>query len=217
CPVEDETPLLPEEAENEPLMYVSGSFKGHTIEVLVDSGATASYINQEVVKRFKIPTSKKKDPEVIAFANDHPALCTQYCHIRLRLTENYAPVIQFNVVQMKFEAIIGKRWLARTVPQPIVDLAKYTIQVGPDVLVQGYPESTHKPLLSAMQFKRRLEKDQAYLCIIKTNDQSSSESSLSQNPEIQEILSSYQDVFPDKLPDELPPPRAVDHRIELIP
>lgn len=149
-PVQDETPVLPEEVEDEPLMYVAGFVNGHKIDVLVDCGATASYINHEVVKRFRIPTSKKKEPTTVAFGNGQPTPCTQYCHIRLKLAENYQPVIQFNVVHMKFEAILGKRWLARADPQPVVDLAKYTIRVGNDVCIQGYPEPSHKPVLSAM-------------------------------------------------------------------
>ncbi|KAF9177011.1 hypothetical protein BGZ49_005817, partial [Haplosporangium sp. Z 27] len=99
-PVTDEMPLLPEEPEDEPLMYVAGVVKGQKLDVMVDSGATASYINYEVVKRLNIPTSKKQNPTTVAFANGQPTLCTQYCHIRLKLAENFCPVIQFNVVQM---------------------------------------------------------------------------------------------------------------------
>lgn len=216
-PVKDETPLLPEEAENEPLMYVAGHVKGHKLDVLVDCGATASFISQEIVKRFKIPTSKKKQPSTVAFANAQPALCTQYCHVRLQLAENYSPVIQFNVIQMKFEAILGKRWLARTHPQPKIDLAKHTISIAPDVLIQGYSEPSHQPVLSAMQFKRSLTKEQAYLCIVKMTDPNDSNSSPAISLDVQEILSKYQDVFPEELPKELPPSRSVDHKIELLP
>ncbi|KAF9176430.1 hypothetical protein BGZ51_000672, partial [Haplosporangium sp. Z 767] len=207
-PVEDETPLLPEEVENEPLMYVAGHVKGHKLDVLIDCGATASFISQEVVKRFRIPTSKKKQPSTVAFANAQPALCTQYCHVRLKLAENYSPVIQFNVNQMKFEAILGKRWLAQTHSQPKIDFAKHTISIAPDVLIQGYPEPSHQPVLSAMQFKRYLNKEQAYLCIVKTTDQTDVDSKLVQSIEVQEVLSKYQDVFPEELPKELPPPRS---------
>lgn len=198
-------------------MYVAGIVKGHKLDVMVDSGASASFISHEIVKRLRIPTSKKSHPITVAFANGQPELCTQYCHIRLKLAENYSPVIQFNVVQMKFEAILGKRWLARTVPQPVIDLAKYTIRVGSDVLIQGYPHPTHTPVLSAMQFKRYLKKDQAYLCIVKSNSQDASPTFQVSKPQVQELLSKYQDVFPDELPKELPPSRSVDHKIEIIP
>ncbi|KAG0195564.1 hypothetical protein BGX31_006062, partial [Mortierella sp. GBA43] len=33
-PVQDETPILPEEVEDEPLMYVAGYVKGHKLDVL---------------------------------------------------------------------------------------------------------------------------------------------------------------------------------------
>ncbi|KAG0208667.1 hypothetical protein BGX31_002281, partial [Mortierella sp. GBA43] len=71
-PVQDETPVLPEEVEDEPLKYVAGYIKGHKLDVLVDCGATASYINREVVKRFRIPTSKKKEASTVAFGSGQP-------------------------------------------------------------------------------------------------------------------------------------------------
>jgi len=212
------TPQLPEETEDESLMYVAGYVKGHKLDVMVDCGATASYISQEVVRDLGIPTTKKKEVTTVAFGNGQPTPCTQYCHIRLKLADNYRPVIQFNVVQMKFEAILGKRWLARTVPQPELDLAKHTIRVGPDVLIQGYAEATHKPVLSAMQFKRCLGKEQAYLCIVRPMSESDSSPDLQQHSlQVQELVDKYQDVFPAELPKVLPPSRNVDHRIELVP
>jgi len=66
-PVEEETPILPDENEDEPLMYVAGYVKGRKFDVLIDSGASASYINSEVVKRLKIPTTKKKEVTTVAF------------------------------------------------------------------------------------------------------------------------------------------------------
>jgi len=59
--VEDETPVSPEEVEDEALMYVAAHVKNCKLDVLIDSGTTASYINAEVVKRLKIPTSIKRE------------------------------------------------------------------------------------------------------------------------------------------------------------
>ena len=36
-------------------------------------------------------------------------------------------------------------------------------------------------------------------------------------PAIEQLLSSFKDVFPEDLPQGLPPSRATDHRIDLIP
>ena len=58
------------------------------------------------------------------------------------------------------------------------------------------------------------EEDIAFLCELSVeghllvNDQ---------DPRIAPLLQEFQDVFPEELPAELPPPRDLDHRIELEP
>ncbi|KAF8908743.1 hypothetical protein BGZ58_006050, partial [Dissophora ornata] len=136
------------------------------LDVLIDSGANANYISQEIVRSLHIPTSKKKEPIVVTFGGGQPVTCSRYCHIRLKLAENFQPVVQFNIIQTRFEAVLGKRWLARSIPKPVVDLAKHTITVDPDIFIQGYAKPTHTPVMSAMQFKRCLVKEQAFLCVV---------------------------------------------------
>jgi len=55
-------------------MYVPGYVKGRKFDVLIDSGASASCINSEVVKRLKIPTTKKKEVTTVAFGNGQPTI-----------------------------------------------------------------------------------------------------------------------------------------------
>ena len=199
-------------------MYVAGHIKNYKLDVLVDSGANANYISYEIVRSLSIPTSKKKEPIVVTFGGGQPVTCSRYCHIRLKLANNFHPVIQFNVIQTRFEAVIGKRWLARSVPRPTVDLAAHTIRVDPDVFIQGYVKPTHTPVMSAMQFKRHLKKDQAFLCIVHPVEKATSKPvPAQQNPAAQAILEKYSSIFPSELPHTLPPSRTIDHKIELVP
>jgi hypothetical protein len=213
-----EFPVLSEEPDDEQLMYVAGYINSHKLDVLIDSGANTNYISHEVVRSFGIPTSKKKEPIVVTFGGGQPVSCSCYCHIRLKLAPNFQPIIQFNVIQTRFEAVLGKQWLARSIPKPIVDFEKYTIRVEPDIFIQGYGKPTHTPVLSVMQFKRCLAKDPAFLCIVHPIDESSPKSTpVQQHPAAQSLLDKYSSVFPSELPRELPPSRAIDHRIEIIP
>ena len=71
--------------------------------------------------------------------------------------------------------------------------------------------------ISNMQMRRiARKKDQnIYLCILRNSDV---ENQLKQiDSRIQPLLESYIDVFPEELPEGLPPKRTVDHKIELLP
>ncbi|KAF9303797.1 hypothetical protein BGZ91_009055, partial [Linnemannia elongata] len=125
-------PILPEESEDEHVMYIAGHIKNHKFDVLIDSGASANYINQEIVRALNIPTSKKKETlSVNGFDNGQVATCTRYCHIRLQLAPNFQPIIQFLVIPMRFDLVLGKRWQARSVPKPDIDLVNHTIRISP--------------------------------------------------------------------------------------
>ncbi|KAF9929437.1 hypothetical protein FBU30_001575, partial [Linnemannia zychae] len=211
-----EFPNLPEEPEDEKLMYIAGQIKNHKLDILVDCGASANYISQEIVRILGIPTSKKKEPIVVTFGGGYPVTCSRYCHIRLKLTDNFQPIIQFNVIQTKFEAVLGKRWLAKSIPKPILDLEKHTIHIEPDIFIQGYDKPTHTPVMTAMQFKRSLNKDQVFLCIVKDKDQEKTNPApVEVHPYAKALLEKYSSVFPNDLPKVLPPPRNVDHKIDV--
>lgn len=94
-------------------MYVAGHINYHKFDVLIDSGASANSINQEIVRALNITTSKKKETlSVNGFDGGQIATCTRYCHIRLKLAPNLQPVIQFLVIPIRFDLVLGKRWLA---------------------------------------------------------------------------------------------------------
>jgi len=65
--ISPEFPVLPEEPEDEQLMYIAGYIKNCKLDVLIDCGANANYISHEIVHSLDIPTSKKKEPIVVTF------------------------------------------------------------------------------------------------------------------------------------------------------
>ena len=69
-----------------------------------------------------------------------------------------------------------------------------------------------------MQTKRLIHKKgtELCLCLVRgTEDGPSPQQSL--QPQIAKLLEEYKDIFPDELPKGLPPVRAVDHHIDLVP
>lgn len=57
------------------------------------------------------------------------------------------------------------------------------------------------------------ENEMVYLCYLSANDQQE----IKVDPTTKDLLNQYKDVFPDQLPNELPPQRDIDHKIELEP
>lgn len=113
--------------DDEPLLFLDGTVNGHQLSFMVDSGASSNFISQAVVKNLSIKTCKKKYPSVVSIADDRPLSYTQYALIKVKIHPDYSPVLMFNVFDMKFEAILGKGWLARSQPRPEVDWLKNTV------------------------------------------------------------------------------------------
>lgn len=73
-----EFPILPEETEDEKLMYVAGHKKGRKLDVLVDYGASANYISQEIVRILGIKPEATSKP-VIKHSVSSPRLYPSPC------------------------------------------------------------------------------------------------------------------------------------------
>ncbi|KAF8914838.1 hypothetical protein BGZ52_000775, partial [Haplosporangium bisporale] len=64
-------------------------------------------------------------------------------------------------------------------------------------------------------FKKAMKNNQAFLGIVCPKEPEDKPPPL--DPKVQNLLTKYANVFPDELPKDLPPERAVDHRIDLLP
>ena len=119
----------------------------------------------------------------------------------------------------RYDAILGKPWLYHA--NPSIDWRtntltfKYgskTITVKADSTKPQQP-GCNSVFISHQQLART--PNSAELFAVFWN---SAETKPTPQPkEIQQLLKQYSDVFPKKLPKELPPNRSVDHTIELVP
>ncbi|KAL2226520.1 UNVERIFIED_CONTAM: hypothetical protein Sindi_2010700 [Sesamum indicum] len=70
--------------------------------------------------------------------------------------------------------------------------------------------------LSAMQFEKgRKRNGPSYLCTLCFDEMEEVSGPITGS--IKKLLMEFEDVMPDELPRKLPPKRAVDHKIELVP
>ncbi|KAI4331788.1 hypothetical protein L6164_016743 [Bauhinia variegata] len=127
--------------------------------------------------------------------------------------------LDFTVIPMDdFKVVLGHAFFCKsyTFPIPTVNslviLDAKTIRVIPLRRMEKA-----KPLLSAMQFKKGLKKDECYVATLRElTDEGNTTCHKESLPScILEVLDEYRDVMPTKLPKKLPPRREVDHQIEL--
>ena len=203
---------------NAPLSFVKAHINTHEVTCLIDNGASSCHINYETVQRLGLETIRNPHPPTIITANKDHTTSTDYCIVRIYFTPSIYHVVQLNVYDMDHEIILGKNWQKYAIPTPLIDLPNETLSldnVKIPLITLDQPEN----LISVMQYKDLIKKYPSFLCVVRaiptTPDPPSPPPSTS--PEINQLLKEFEDVFPDELPLSLPPPRNIDHRIDLYP
>jgi hypothetical protein len=114
-------PILEEKEDSEELLCIPGKVKGHTLDCMIDSGASMNYVVYAVVKELRLDTALRTSPITVDMADGHSQTCTHYCILKVQFASGYSQLIQFSVVDMKFKMVLGKSWLSCTTPRPNVD------------------------------------------------------------------------------------------------
>ena len=95
----------------------------------------------------------------------------------------------------------------------------FTDQHGKQIQWNGVQQEDYEHgkvnIISALQAKKAIRRKEEAFWVYVT--EVLEESSTNGNDKAKTFLQEYADVFPDELPKELPPIRAVDHKIELEP
>ncbi|KAL0408150.1 UNVERIFIED_CONTAM: Retrovirus-related Pol polyprotein from transposon opus [Sesamum radiatum] len=119
-------------------------------------------------------------------------------------THNYLASAEIERLGLVLEKGVGRVKAINSAAQSIVGVAK-------SVLIK-----TGERNMSAMQFEKGCKRSEpSYLCTLRFDE--IEEASGSIPDEIKKLLKEFEDVMPDELPRKLPPKRAVDHEIELVP
>lgn len=212
---------VPEQYDNEPLSFLPAKILDYDIECLIDSGSTACHISYNVVKRLNLSTQPHKTPITISLADNSPTTSSRYCIAKIKFAPNICHLLKLNVIDIKFDLVLGKNWIKHAIPRPDIDWSSETVTIN-NICLPLTTRNRHDTLniLSALQFARAVkkQKSQPYLAIIRPPaiPDTTTTSIAHDNPDIEKILRDYQDVFPNSLPKHLPPHRPVDHKIELV-
>ena len=113
------------------------------------------------------------------------------------------------------DAYLGQPWLM-SADGIAIDWTTGNVRLKSDITIRGIRKKEKQlNLISACQFKKAMKNDQAFLGIVRPKEPE--DKPLPLDPKVQNLLTEYTDVFPNELPKDLPPERAVDHCIDLLP
>ena len=220
----------PKSSSSPKLIKLQTTIAGKPAIVLIDSGASTSFIDAKFVQQYQLQL------QALTKANLTVKLATgKRVHIKERTTntsieiDSYTDQVKFMVVPLgECDAILGMTWLKRINPDIDWRTGNLTFQhqgKTHSLLSNSTPAAPATPttskshslcqLVSAKAINKIFRKNQAECLILASVLQDEQAPSNHTSKEAREILAEFSDVFPDNLPQALPPRRDVDHRIEL--
>ncbi|KAJ9524507.1 hypothetical protein QJQ45_019534 [Haematococcus lacustris] len=205
------------------LLVFMGSYKGNSARVLIDGGATGSFIDSTFCTKYGIQTAQKVSPDYISLADGHQQQSNAMVpNARFRLG-TYKGEQTLHVTHLHdFDIILGKPRLAEINPR--IDWKANIMRfrhagrqhtLRPPVKQPGTTTTSGSPLLISSAQLRTAISNKCPVFLVSITPADSNAETCHQVLDCSPIVQEYADVFPSDLPHGLPPERSVDHRIEL--
>eukprot|EP00253_Pinus_taeda_P012641 PITA_12641 len=205
------------QAEYQPTMVeFEGNISNLTVSILIDPGATLSYVSPKVVERCKLQSTRFKNPWLVQLATG----AKRRVGAKIKdcpFTIAGQPVMaDLNVLPLgSYDILIGMDWLEKH--WSLVDCKTKIIyfkdSLGNKKEMQGIKRPTQVRPITANQLAKCIRKGcQIYAVQVGYADSKDKTAILNNIPVIQE----FTDVFPEEIPG-LPPKRNIDFTIELVP
>ena len=143
------------------LLVVEGRVKHKSVRILIDSGATGSFIHPKLVSSASLSTVKKSVPDQVRLADGHIISSTHVSRVQFRVVNSeYQDQDTFNVVDLgEFDMVLGRPWLHRINPDIdwVHDTLKFKFK-GRSIFLASKDSSMKKVVnslvLSMAQFRK---------------------------------------------------------------
>jgi len=195
-----------------------GRLQGKPVTILWDTGATANFVAKEFVGKHHLSTQDAAKAINVAMGDGTSYTCTQILEKPVLAMGGYDDnQWTFTVAPLQeVDVILGAPWWAAMLPQVDCRAGKgqfftpdgRSIALKVDFTIDQPQERewiTSKPKWSEQMW------------FVSTVDTRATPPSPSTDKELHTVLQEFDHLLRDSLPDHLPPPRAVDHRITLEP
>ena len=223
------------------LITITGTINGYKAIVLVDCGASGNFVSEQFVHRYKLSlTDRWRAIQSVTLADGTVKKLGGVLSMADLTMGTYHEQVDFSVMPIqKYDCILGVKWLKQH--KPHIQWSDRTVQFSHrrkhHVLHASYPlllpsraSVNLTYLLSESEFLAE-QSEFEYVDVAWVKDGSdrgvefhcnavqadATPSNNNDSESVRYMLEEYRDVFPDDLPAGLPPERAIDHRIELMP
>eukprot|EP00253_Pinus_taeda_P012142 PITA_12142 len=204
------------QAEYQPTMVeFEGKISNLTISVLIDPGATLSYVNPKVVERCNLQSAKFKNPWLVQLATGAKRRVTAKINDCSFTIADQPITADLNILPLgSYDILISMDWVEKH--WSLVDcktkVIYYRDQQGNSKEMQGIRRPVQVRPITANQLVKCVRKGcQVYAIQVGYVNSKDKSASLNNIPVIQE----FTDVFPEEIPG-LPPRRNIDFTIELV-
>ncbi|KAI0514154.1 hypothetical protein KFK09_010188 [Dendrobium nobile] len=201
---------------------------GKVCDLLIDSGCTENIISRSVVQALKLKTTKNSHPYKISWVKKGMDIAvTELCRVTFSIGKHYVCEVLCDIIDMDVcHIILGRPW-------------QYDVGAIYDGRSNSYSFEWKGKRLKLLPYQAdHIETSKAKAAVMHLVSgnalvQSSKEESLllalvMREPsthkfltivpeEVQKLLQQYKDICPETLPAALPPLRALQHQIDLLP
>lgn len=209
------------------LIQLQGKLFNIPCSCLVDSGASGNFVSSHFVKRHQLTLQTQTAHQTINLADGSQQHSTGQLVAAPVSLSTYSDRVDLVALPLGgYDLILGMPWLEKVNPQ--INWRTKSLTFHQEANTHILQSDSALYLLSEVELKRAAKRKQIEnVYLVQYNPQAdddktkspldpSSSSSSSSFTTRHPIVEEYRDVFGD-LPSHLPPQRAMDHRIELIP
>lgn len=202
----------PFEREGLGLLVTNGFVNGKKAKILFDPGSEISYINSDFCKKNSI----------ILVNTEHTASMANKSIQGLQKTETpvslqirgYTENLNLAASPLHHDVILGKNWCTNHKTRIDLSVNEVSFSHGEKNVILTASEYYKSQFVSINNIMNDLKNELPCFAIaLKENKEINSKPI----PEIESILNEFSDVFPENLPNGLPPSRSEDFKIDLIP
>lgn len=202
-----------------PLLEFEGFINGIPCRILKDDGASSNFISKEFwnTHQAKLP-SKSHNISISHSSQGHQENACKVVDTAQLTLKGHLYESKFVVANTRYDVILGTPWHNDVLPK--TNYKNGTIQIGEEKIHGEIIDNSEFKLqnISVKKFKRFASKKGTEIYAVVVNSLEALKfGKETTDPELLDILGEFKDVFRSSLPQELPPKRSVDHKIETNP